>query len=61
MIEDRLGARPLPLQLPIGSEDAFSGVVDLVDRKALVWDDETHFGPFADPERAATEIRALIT
>ena len=41
MIEDRLGARPLPLQLPIGSEDAFSGVVDLVERKALVWDEES--------------------
>jgi elongation factor G len=41
MIEDRLGARPLPLQLPIGAEDAFSGVVDLVDRKALFWDDES--------------------
>ena len=40
MIEDRLGARPLPVQLPIGSEDAFSGVVDLVDRKALFWDNE---------------------
>ena len=39
MIEDRLGARPLPLQLPIGSEDAFSGVVDLIDRKALFWDE----------------------
>jgi elongation factor G len=41
MIEDRLGARPLPLQLPIGSEDAFSGVVDLLERKALYWDDES--------------------
>ncbi len=40
MIEDRLGARPLPLQLPIGSEDAFSGVVDLLERKALYWDAE---------------------
>ena len=41
MIEDRLGARPLPLQLPIGSEDAFSGIVDLIDRRALFWDDES--------------------
>jgi elongation factor G len=38
MIEDRLGARPLPLQLPIGSEDAFAGVVDLVEGAALVWE-----------------------
>ncbi len=46
MIEDRLGARPLPLQLPIGSEDAFSGVVDLIERKALLWDDETQGAEF---------------
>ncbi|HWH20191.1 MAG TPA: elongation factor G [Solirubrobacterales bacterium] len=37
---DRLGAHPLPIQLPIGSEDAFQGVVDLVEMKALVWKDE---------------------
>ena len=41
MIEDRLEARPLPLQLPIGSEDAFSGVVDLLSRKAFFWDEES--------------------
>ncbi len=50
MIEDRLEARPLPLQLPIGSEDAFSGVVDLLDRKALFWDDETQGAEFRDAE-----------
>src|SRR6187397_1403360 len=37
---DRLGAHPLPIQLPIGCEDAFQGVVDLVEMKALVWKDE---------------------
>jgi elongation factor G len=46
MIEDRLGARPLPLQMPIGSEDAFSGVVDLVEQKALFWDDESQGAEF---------------
>jgi len=40
MVRDRLGARPVPLQLPIGAEDHFRGVVDLVDRQALVWDEE---------------------
>lgn len=50
MIEDRLGARPLPLQLPIGSEDAFSGVVDLVGRKAFLWDDETQGVEFRTAE-----------
>jgi elongation factor G len=37
MIKKRLGARPLPVQIPIGSEDNFKGMVDLVEMKALVW------------------------
>ena len=40
MIKKRLGARPLPIQLPIGSEDNFRGMVDLVTMKALVWEEE---------------------
>src|SRR5215469_13660127 len=36
----RLGARPLPVQIPIGSEDNFKGMVDLVEMKALVWDSD---------------------
>ena len=40
MITKRLGARPLPVQLPIGSEDNFKGMVDLVEMKALVWDSD---------------------
>ncbi len=41
MIIDRLGATPMVLQLPIGSESDFIGVVDLVRMKAIVWKDET--------------------
>ncbi len=37
MIADRLGAVPLPVQLPIGAEGGFTGVVDLVAMRALVW------------------------
>jgi elongation factor G len=40
MIRKRLGARPLPIQIPIGSEDNFKGMVDLVEMKALVWDSD---------------------
>jgi elongation factor G len=39
-MRDRLGANPLPIQLPIGEEDAFVGVIDLIEDKALVWKDE---------------------
>ena len=43
-ITDRLGAKPLVLQLPIGAEDQFVGVVDLVENRALVWRGETELG-----------------
>ncbi len=39
-MRDRLGANPLPIQLPIGAEDSFVGVIDLIEDKALVWKDE---------------------
>ncbi len=39
-MRERLGANPLPIQLPIGAEDGFVGVVDLIEDKALVWKDE---------------------
>jgi elongation factor G len=39
-MRERLGANPLPIQLPIGNEGSFEGVVDLIENKALVWTDE---------------------
>ena len=39
-IKDRLGANPIPLQVPIGSEAEFRGVVDLINNKAIVWNEE---------------------
>ena len=41
MIRDRLGAKPLVLQLPIGAESDFVGCLDLINMKALVWKEET--------------------
>ncbi|GAB6068840.1 elongation factor G [Methylothermus subterraneus] len=40
-IRDRLGAYPVPIQLPIGAEESFKGVVDLVKMRAIYWDEET--------------------
>jgi elongation factor G len=39
-MKERLGAHPLPIQLPVGVEGGFKGVIDLVTEKALVWNDE---------------------
>jgi elongation factor G len=66
MIKDRLGARAVPLQLPIGAEDKFIGVIDLVRMKAIVWEDESLGAKFRDeaiPEElasAAAECREKL-
>ena len=39
-IKERLGARPIPIQLPIGAEENFIGLVDLIENKAVVWFDD---------------------
>ncbi len=39
-IKSRLGANPIPIQLPIGSEDDFKGVIDLIRKKAIYWKEE---------------------
>ena len=41
MMRDRLHANPLPIQLPIGKEEKFKGVIDLVEMKAITWNDES--------------------
>jgi elongation factor G len=40
-IETRLGGNPVPLQIPVGAEEEFAGVVDLIRMKAIFWDDAT--------------------
>lgn len=49
-IKSRLKANPVPIQLPIGSEDKFEGVVDLVKMKAIYWDDESKGLKFEERE-----------
>jgi elongation factor G len=49
-IIDRLGARPVPIQIPVGAEDQFKGVVDLVKMTARLWRDETLGAKYDDVE-----------
>jgi elongation factor G len=41
MIRERLGALPVPIQIPLGKEDTFVGVIDLVEQVAIVWDEDS--------------------
>ncbi|MDQ3191236.1 MAG: elongation factor G [Bacteroidota bacterium] len=47
-VKEKLGARPVPLQIPIGNEEKFSGVVDLISNKAIEWDDATQGMTFTE-------------
>jgi elongation factor G len=49
-IVDRLGAKPIAIQLPIGSENTFKGLIDLVRMKAVIWDDEALGAKYHDEE-----------
>ena len=49
-IKERLGARPVPIQLPIGAEADFKGIIDLVRMKAVVWENEALGANFHDEE-----------
>ena len=49
-IVDRLGAKPVAIQLPIGAESQFKGIIDLVRMKAVVWDEETLGAKYSDTE-----------
>jgi elongation factor G len=57
-IKDRLGARPVPLQIPVGIEDSFRGVVDLVARRALIWEGDADTPPTEQdiPPEMADEV-----
>jgi elongation factor G len=57
-IEERLGANPVPIQLPIGVEDSFRGIVDLIENKAFIYADDlgTRVEQDAIPAEIADEV-----
>ena len=66
MIVDRLGAQPLPIQLPIGAEDEFKGMVDLLEMKAIIYTGNTADSPIeikeipAELQAKAEEYRSKL-
>jgi elongation factor G len=66
-VKDKLGANPVPVQIPIGAEEAFQGVIDLLENKAIVYSDQGDFGSTfevqdipADMVDQAAEYRAAL-
>ncbi|MGB4415360.1 MAG: elongation factor G [Paludibacter sp.] len=56
-VKDVLGAKPCPIQIPIGAEEKFKGVIDLVQMKAILWHDET-MGAQYDVEEIPADLLA---
>ena len=60
MAEDRLGMVPAVVQLPIGAENKFAGVIDLVKMKAIVWDEETLGAKFHEEDIPAELVEEAV-
>ena len=66
MIKNRLEAKPVPIQLPIGAEDNFQGLIDLVTMQALIWDEDKLGATYrtaeipAELEEQAKEARSFL-
>jgi elongation factor G len=61
MMKERLAANPVPIQLPLGKEDTFRGIIDLVRMKAIVWEEDTLGAKFHDepiPDDMAADVAA---
>ena len=56
-LAERLGANPVPIQLPIGAEEKFEGVIDLIKMKALYWD-ESNMGTTHEAREIPAELQA---
>ena len=65
-IKDKLGARPVPIQLPIGAESDFAGVIDLIEMQGIIWDGDDKGASYkkvaipADLADKAAEYRAAM-
>ena len=63
-IKEKLNGNPIPVQLPIGAEDSFVGVIDLIERKAFAWNDEDQGNSYTEipiPEDMLDEVEEYRT
>lgn len=57
-IKEKLGANPVPIQIPIGSEDSFRGVIDLIENKAVIWHEDQTLGTNYELVEIPDELKA---
>ncbi|MBR8536458.1 elongation factor G [Carboxylicivirga sediminis] len=57
-VREMLGANPVPLQIPIGAEETFRGVIDLIENKAVVWYDDEQLGSRYELQEIPEELKA---
>jgi elongation factor G len=57
MIRERLKANPVPIQLPVGKEDTYTGVIDLVEMNAIIWDEESLGAKYRVEEIAPSDLQ----
>ncbi len=60
MLKDRLGAHPVAIQVPMGNEDRYKGLVDLIDQVGLVWADDDTMGKEFTKVDVPTDMTALV-
>ena len=60
-IKERLGSMPIPIQLPIGSEEQFKGVVDLIEQEAIYWDEEDMGTTFKKDKNIPDDMKDACT
>jgi elongation factor G len=60
MIKNRLGARALPIQVPMGAGDLFTGIVDVIEQKAIIYHTETYGGTFEEVE-IPNDLRDVVS
>src|SRR5499426_1143131 len=58
MLKDRLGAHPVPIQIPLGREDQFKGVINLIEQVAYVWSDSSDLGQSFETVEIPAEFKA---
>ncbi len=60
MLKDRLGAHPVPIQIPIGREDQFRGMVNLIEQVAYIWEDDESLGQTFTTQEVPVELSSQV-